>query len=77
MVGHIDSESLDSLFEIISDLDNDFRTAEVHQTGRMRKWVLGGRDCFVDNTLNLGGYFNNILGLANWLDELIDGEIGD
>lgn len=77
MEGHIDSESMDSLFEIISSLDNDFRTAEVHQTGRMRKWVLGGRDCFVDNALNLGGYFNNILGLANWLDELIDGEIGD
>lgn len=74
MVGHIESESLDSLYTIISSLDGDFRTAEVHQTGRMRKWVLGGRDCFVDNALNLGGYFNNILGLANWLDEQIDGD---
>lgn len=73
MEGHIDSENLDSLYTIISGLDNDFRTAEAHQTGRMRKWVLGGRDCFVDNVLNLGGYFNNILSLANWLDELIDG----
>lgn len=73
MVDYIDFESLDSLYTIISSLDNDFRTAEVHQTGRMRKWVLGGRDCFVDNSVKLGGYFNNILTHANWLDELIGG----
>ncbi len=72
MQDQIDSESLDSLFAIISSLDDNFRTAEVHQTGRMRKWVLGGRDSFVDKAVDLGGYFNNILALANWLDELID-----
>lgn len=72
MQDQIDPESLDSLFAIISSLDDNFRTAEVHQTGRMRKWVLGGRDSFVDNVVDLGGYFNNILDLADWLDELID-----
>lgn len=70
--GRIDSDFLDSQFAIISSLDDHFRTAEIHQTGRMRKWVLGGRDCFVDNALDLGGYFNNILALADWLDALID-----
>lgn len=72
MRDYIDSESLESLFAIISSLDDNFRTAEVHQAGRMRKWVLGGRDSFVDNAVDLGGYFNNILSLADWLDELID-----
>lgn len=72
MQDQIDPESLDSLFAIISSLDDNFRTAEVHQAGRMRKWVLGGRDSFVDNAVVLGGYFNNILALADWLDELLD-----
>lgn len=72
MNGYIDSESLDSLFAIISSLDDRFRTAEVHQAGRMRKWVLGGKDCFIDSALDLGGYFNHILCITNWLDELID-----
>lgn len=69
--GYIDSESLESLFQTISGLDDTFRTSEVHQTGRMRKWVLGGRDCYVDNAVVLSDYFNSILGLANWFDELI------
>lgn len=70
--GYIDSDSLDSLHITIAELDDTFRTAEVHQTGRMRKWVLGGRDCFVDNVIVLDGYFNSILGIANWFDELLD-----
>lgn len=72
MRAHLEPTSLDSLFKIISSLDDNFRTGEIHQAGRMRKWVLGGRDSFLDNAIDLGGYFNNILSLANWLDELTD-----
>lgn len=72
MDGYIDSESLDSLYTTISELDDKFRTPEIHQTGRMRKWVLGGRDSFLDNAISLGGYFNNILNLAIWFDELLE-----
>lgn len=71
MFGYIDSEPLDSIFATISSLDEKYRTAEVHQTGRMRKWVLGGRDCFVDNAVELGGFFNSILGLSDWLDTML------
>lgn len=53
MCTHIDPESLDSISTTISCLDDKYRTAEVHQIGRMRKWVLGGRDCFVDNAVEL------------------------
>lgn len=72
MCGYIDSDTLDSIFETISCLDERYRTAEVHQTGRMRKWVLGGRDCFVDNAVELGGFFNSILSLSDWLDTMLD-----
>lgn len=71
MCGYIDPDSLDSIFATISCLDDRYRTAEVHQTGRMRKWVLGGRDCFVDNAVELGGFFNSILSLSDWLDSLL------
>lgn len=70
--GHMDSESLDSICATISCLDERFRTAEVHQTGRMRKWVLGGRDCFVDNVVELSGFFNSILSLSDWLDTQLE-----
>lgn len=75
MCGYIDTDSLDSIFEAISCLDNGFRTAEVHQTGRMRKWVLGGRGCFVDNAVELGGFLNSILKLSDWLDSLIEKDL--
>lgn len=72
MNGYIDSETLDSLFMTISELDDQFRTPEVHQTGKMRKWVLGGRDCFLDNAISLGGYYNSILYFSNMFDELLE-----
>lgn len=71
MSGYIESELLNSIFATISCLDERYRTAEVHQTGRMRKWVLGGRDCFVDNAVELEGFFNSILSLSDWLDSLL------
>lgn len=71
MCGYIDSKLLDSIFSTISYLDDSYRTAEVHQTGRMRKWVLGGRDCFLDNAVELESFFNSILSLSDWLDSLI------
>ena len=49
-----------------------FRTPEVHQTGRMRKWVLSSQDLFLDNEFDLLGYMNDILNLSIWLDELIE-----
>lgn len=73
--GHLDSKSLDIIFKTISWLDEKYRTAEVHQTGRMRKWVLGGRDCFVDNAVELGGFFNSILSLSDWLDKLLEEDL--
>lgn len=75
MCGYIDPDSLDPIFETISCLDDRFRTAEIHQTGRMRKWVLGGRDCFVDNVVELWGFFNSILNLSDWLDSLIEKDL--
>lgn len=60
------------VYATISCLDERFRTAEVHQTGRMRKWVLGGRDCFVDNVVELSGFFNSILSLSDWLDTQLE-----
>ena len=72
MSGIMDSEFLESLYTIISQLDDRFRTAEIHQAGRMRKWVLGGRDSFLDNAIDLEGFFNSILNLAIWVDKLVD-----
>lgn len=75
MCEYLDSKSIGSIFATISCLDNRYRTAEVHQTGRMRKWVLGGRDCFVDNAIELGGFFNSILSLSDWLDKLLEEDL--
>ena len=72
MVGHLDSSSIKSLIASISHLDDTFRTPEVHQTGRMRKWVLSSQDLFLDNEFDLLGYMNDILNLSIWLDELIE-----
>lgn len=71
MVGHLDSSDIKSLNASISRLDDTFRTPEVHQTGRMRKWVLSSQDLFLDNEIDLLGYMNNILNLSIGLDELI------
>ena len=72
MVGHFDSSSIKSLIASISHLDDTFRTPEVHQTGRMRKWVLSSQDLFLDNEFDLLGYMNDILNLSIGLDELIE-----
>lgn len=71
MVGHLDPSSIKSLIASISHLDDTFRTPEVHQTGRMRKWVLSSRDLFLDKEFDLLGYMNDILNLSIWLDELV------
>lgn len=72
MAGHLDSSDIKSLNASISHLDDTFRTPEVHQTGRMRKWVLSSRDLFLDNEIDLLGYMNDILNLSIGLDELKD-----
>lgn len=72
MAGHLDSSSIKSLIASISHLDDTFRTPEVHQTGRMRKWVLSSQDLFLDNEFDLLGYMNDILNLSIWLDDMIE-----
>lgn len=72
MAGHLDSSDIKSLNAFISHLDDTFRTPEVHQTGRMRKWVLSSRDLFLDNEIDLLGYMNDILNLSIGVDELIE-----
>lgn len=71
MAGYIDESNLRSLMTSISHLDDRFRTPEVHQTGRMRKWIFSSRDLFLDNEIELTGYMNDILNLSIGLDELI------
>ena len=72
MTDHLDPCEIKSLNASISHLDDTFRTPEVHQTGRMRKWVLSSRDLFLDNEIDLLGYMNDILNLAIGVDELIE-----
>lgn len=75
MKEYIASDSLDSLFDSINHLDERFRTPEVHQAGSMRKWVLSSQDYFIDNYVDLTGYFNNVIGLCEWLDEVAVGRV--
>ena len=72
MTDHLDPCEIKSLNASISHLDDTFRTPEVHQTGRMRKWVLSSRDLFLDNEIDLLGYMNDILNLSIGVDELIE-----
>lgn len=69
--GLLDDDSLTTLIEQVTYLDENYRTAEVHQTGSMRTWVLTSQDLFLGKQLNLMNYFNWTLGYANWLDEVI------
>ena len=69
--GCIDNESISTLIEQVTYLDNNYRTPEVHQTGSMRTWVLTSQDLFLDKELNLMNYFNWVLGYADWIDEVI------
>lgn len=71
--GILDDDSLATLLEQVTYLDENYRTSEVHQTGSMRTWVLTSQDLFLDKQLNLMNYFNWTLGYADWLDEVIAG----
>lgn len=42
-------DDINILSKSIFHLDDTFRTPEVHQTGRMCKWVLSSQDLFLDN----------------------------
>lgn len=68
--GFIDDESISTLIEQVTYLDENYRTPEVHQTGSMRTWVLTSQDLFLDKQLNLMNYFNWVLGYADWIDEV-------
>lgn len=69
--GILDDDSLATLLEQVTYLDENYRTPEVHQTGSMRTWVLTSQDLFIDKQLNLMNYFNWTLGYAGWIDEVI------
>lgn len=71
--GILDDDSLATLLEQVTYLDENYRTSEVHQTGSMRTWVLTSQDLFLDKQLNLMNYFNWVLSYADWLDEVIVG----
>lgn len=69
--GLLDDESISTLIEQVTYLDENYRTPEVHQTGSMRTWVLTSQDLFLDKQLNLMNYFNWVLRYADWIDEVI------
>lgn len=69
--GLLDDESISTLIEQVTYLDENYRTPEVHQTGSMRTWVLTSQDLFLDKQLNLINYFNWVLRYADWIDEVI------
>ena len=69
--GFIDDESIATLTEQVTYLDDNYRTPEVHKTGSMRTWVLTSQDLFLDKQLNLMNYFNWVLGYADWIDSII------
>lgn len=69
--GLLDDESISTLIEQVTYLDENYRTPEVHQTGSMRTWVLTSQDLFLDKQLNLMNYFNWVLGYADWIDSII------
>lgn len=69
--GLLDDESISTLIEQVTYLDENYRTPEVHQTGSMRTWVLTSQDLLLDKQLNLINYFNWVLRYADWIDEVI------
>lgn len=69
--GLLDDESISTLIEQVTYLDENYRTPEVHQTGSMRTWVLTSQDLFLDKQLNLINYFNWVLDYADWIDSII------
>lgn len=69
--GLLDDDSIATLIEQVTCLDENYRTPEVHKTGSMRTWVLTSQDLFLDKQLNLMNYFNWVLGYADWIDEVI------
>lgn len=69
--GLLDDESISTLIEQVTYLDENYRTPEVHQTGSMRTWVLTSQDLFLDKQLNLMNYFNWVLRYADWIDAII------
>lgn len=69
--GLLDDESISTLIEQVTYLDENYRTPEVHQTGSMRTWVLTSQDLFLDKQLNLMNYFNWVLDYADWIDSII------
>lgn len=69
--GLLDDESISTLIEQVTYLDENYRTPEVHQTGSMRTWFLTSQDLFLDKQLNLINYFNWVLRYADWIDEVI------
>ena len=68
--GLLDAESISTLIEQVTYLDENYRTPEVHQTGSMRTWVLTSQDLLLDKQLNLINYFNWVLRYADWIDEV-------
>ena len=69
--GLLDDESISTLIEQVTYLDENYRTPEVHQTGSMRTWFLTSQDLFLDKQLNLINNFNWVLRYADWIDEVI------
>lgn len=69
--GLLDDDSITTLIEQVTYLDENYRTPEVHQTGSMRTWVLTSQDLFLYKQLNLLNYLNWVLAYADWIDSII------
>lgn len=71
----ISSDLVDEIEKILVEFDNEFRTPEVHYTGRLRKWAFADIDYIDKPFVTLNKYWNFLLPVLTALDTVFRREL--